>query len=512
MVFALTCILNISASAQITAAAIEQFVNSKERISGSGIRFPSATKEFYSLINYQPAWLKQNDNAALATLLSLINQSSELGLKETDYHPDILQMCRNKALQLKNADDSLLTEICISDAAVHFLSDMVYGNNIPSFGYNGLKYTPACFNIPELLAKDILENKFPFLLTELVPAFEEINTIVSKIKWYHFVMAEKGFEEVTFISDKLSVPDKNLVRKLYQLGIIDSVDKILRGNIFKETIKAAQQQFDLPADGKINSALIQKLRVPLATRMQQLILSVNYYRWLYCLTRKQSTIVVNIPAAYMKVYEQGKKILEMRMIVGKKSTPTPTLTSTVNEVILYPYWHVPYKIATQELLPAIKRNPGYVNANNYQVLNSAGKAINPYSINWRGLSSSYFPYVIRQSTGCDNALGLLKLDFYNPFSVYLHDTPGKNLFKQTKRFYSHGCMRMEKPMELGHLALKNNTIAIDTLEEKGCLRNQSPVKVHATNHMPVIVWYNPAGTDVSGNLVFFGDIYGKFNW
>ena len=184
----------------------------------------------------------------------------------------------------------------------------------------------------------------------------------------------------------------------------------------------------------------------------------------------------------------------MRMIMGKRSTPTPTLLSKVDQVILYPYWHVPYSIATKELLPAIKRNPGYIDAGNYQVLNKAGKIMDPYSINWHAYSRSYFPFIIRQSTGCDNALGLLKLNFYSPFGVYLHDTPNKSMFMLNKRYFSHGCMRMEKPMDLGHLVLKNNQIAIDTLEQKGCLRNQAPIIVPADVPMPVLVWYNPAGS------------------
>jgi len=223
-------------------------------------------------------------------------------------------------------------------------------------------------------------------------------------------------------------------------------------------------------------------------------------------------IVVNIPGAYLKVYRNKDVILEMRIIVGTRSTPTPTLASKVDEVILYPYWHVPYKIATKELLPAIKRNTGYINAGNYQVLNMAGKIVDPYSVNWHALSTSYFPYIIRQSTGCDNSLGLLKLNFYSPFTVYLHDTPNKNLFMLNRRYFSHGCMRMEKPADLGHLVLKNNTIAIDTLEQKGCLLNKAPITVHVDEHMPVIVWYNPAGIDSAGRVLFYEDVYGKFDW
>jgi murein L,D-transpeptidase YcbB/YkuD len=117
--------------------------------------------------------------------------------------------------------------------------------------------------------------------------------------------------------------------------------------------------------------------------------------------------------------------------------------------------------------------------------------------------------MIRQSTGCDNALGLVKLNFYNPYSVYLHDTPNKSLFNFNKRYFSHGCMRVEKAMELAHLVLKNNSIAIDTLEAKGCLYNQSPIIVPADEIIPVFVLYNTAWVDSTGGVSFSEDIYRK---
>ena len=144
------------------------------------------------------------------------------------------------------------------------------------------------------------------------------------------------------------------------------------------------------------------------------------------------------------------------------------------------------------------------------MIDAKGKLVDPKDVNWSALSAHNFPYTIRQSTGCDNSLGLLKLNFYNPFSVYLHDTPFKSLFMLNKRFYSHGCMRLEKPKELGYLLLKDNAIALDTLEEKGCLRNQSPIVVPVDEQLPVIVWYNPVGLDSAGSLVFYEDIYRKF--
>jgi murein L,D-transpeptidase YcbB/YkuD len=265
-------------------------------------------------------------------------------------------------------------------------------------------------------------------------------------------------------------------------------------------------------DGVLRSTFLKELNVPVADRLQQLRVSLNYYRWLHCLVARDPVIVVNIPAAYLKVYQADEVILGMRIIAGKPSTPTPTLLSKVDEVILYPYWHVPHSIATKELLPLIKRNPGFIDAGNYQVLDKSGNIMDPYAINWRAFSTRYFPYLLRQSTGCDNALGLLKFNFYSPFAVYLHDTPMKSLFMLKKRHLSHGCMRLEEPTKLGHMILKNNHLAIDSLEQNGCLRNQAPIVVHADVHMPVLVWYNPAGIDADGKLVYYEDVYQRFNF
>jgi len=406
------------------------------------------------------------------------------------------------------AADSIIAEIKFTDAAIHFFNDFMQGNTTPALRYDGLNYTPSCNNIPYLLAECTIKNQL-CLLDKWEPKMQEIILIRKKIEQLEILFTDGYFEEERIVSDKVSHLNKPLLKKLYYLGISEFQDPGSDSTI-KEKVKEAQRQFSLMADGVLRATILNELNVPLATRLTQLHLSLNYYRWLNCLTKEMPVVVVNIPAAYMKVYDNSAVILEMRMVVGKPSTPTPTLSSHINDVILYPYWMVPTNIVNKELLPAIKRNPAYVNANAFQIINSNGKVVGPYKVDWSVINASNFPYRIRQSTGCDNALGLIKLDFYNPFSVYLHDTPLKSLFTMNKRYFSHGCMRMEKPMELGHLVLKNNSIAIDTLTEKGCIYNQSPITVKAEVKMPVVVWYNPAGTDSTGRVIFYEDVYNKF--
>jgi len=497
---------SFNALSQISPDRLKQFISDTKLSSKTGIKNATQVREFYSRLNYRPVWIREDRQPDLPVFLHARGLSADFGLTEKDYQFNY--SAAGNTTELQNGTDSLTAEIRITDAAIHFYNDIAYGNTKPALGYYGLKQKQGYRDIPALLAEYISSKKLHLLMPDLSAALPEIKVLESRIQKLRKALMAPGFKELAISSGKISKTNIPLIAKLHQLGIYQN----LSDTLLKQQLKEAQKQFSLQADGILKGNTIRELNVPVSVRLEQLSLAVNYYRWLYSLTQNRAVIVVNIPAAFMKVYRNKEVILAMRMIVGKKSTPTPTLASVVDEVILYPYWHVPFSIATKEMLPKLRNNPGYINSGNFQVLNGSGSIVNPYSVNWGSLSRGYFPYTIRQSTGCDNSLGLIKLDFESPFGVYLHDTPVKYLFTLNKRYFSHGCMRMEKPLDLGHLVLKNNPIAIDTLTQKGCLRNQSPITVHADDHMQVVVWYNPVGMDSTGRVVFYEDVYGKFNW
>jgi murein L,D-transpeptidase YcbB/YkuD len=477
-----------------------------------GLKDTTAVKEFYNTMGFCTAWTGADNRTNQELLFTLLQNAGYYGLDEKDYQYELITQMRDSMKYLPGDTADINKEVKLTDAAIHFFSDIAFGNKAPSFYYTGLSYKPGCISIAWQLAKHIQYRLLPALLSVLQPPMAEIKLIQHAIiRWKNAVSGNMNME-VNVASTSVKSTNLPLLQRLYCLGIIDSASQKISDKELVAKVKEAQRMFELLDDGIIRNTLLRELNVPAEMRLQQLNLAINYYRWLYCLSRQQPVVVVNIPAAFLKVYEEGRPILQMRVIVGKPSTPTPTLSSRISEVVLYPYWTVPYSIATKELLPSIKRNPGYIDDNNYQVLNKQGRIMDPRSIDWKSLSAKNFPYIIRQSTGCDNALGLLKLNFYNPFSVYLHDTPSKSLFILNKRFFSHGCMRMEHPMDLGYLVLKNNTIAIDTLEQKGCLHNQSPITVPVTVQLPMVVWYNPVGLDKAERLVYYEDIYKRFSW
>jgi len=237
-------------------------------------------------------------------------------------------------------------------------------------------------------------------------------------------------------------------------------------------------------------------------KIAQLTESINIYRWIKHF-RFNRYIVVNIPSATLSLFSQDTVWLKMKVVVGKPATRTPRFASRCDKVILYPYWNVPESIARKELLPVFKRSPAKVRTMNMQILNKNGKIVDPHSIQWSLLSSSYFPYTVRQCTGCDNALGVIKYNLTDPFSVYMHDTNYKLAFSSDQRYFSHGCIRLEQPVALGNALLNNK---LDSNFLRACLKNQEPITIDLATPIPVFVVYLTAVADTN-SVSYYRDIY-----
>ncbi len=248
------------------------------------------------------------------------------------------------------------------------------------------------------------------------------------------------------------------------------------------------------------STIFQKLK-PFSANdsLPQLAENLNFQRYLNRFKMKKY-IIVNIPSAFLQLYDDDKLVLDMPIIVGRKANQTPKLASYFESITVYPYWVPSQSIVTKELLPAIKKDIKYIDRNGFDVLDKEGNLVNPFAINWQKLSADYFPYKLRQSTGCDNSLGLLKFNLKNPFSVYLHDTKhqksSQDLFLKQERFFSHGCMRLSKPKELANLLLEK-PIFDDAFMET-CLKAQAMKIVTLPNKIPVFIIYETQQIDSKG--------------
>lgn len=275
-----------------------------------------------------------------------------------------------------------------------------------------------------------------------------------------------------------------------------------------QAVKRFQWRHGLKPDGKIGEKTIAALNVSPAKRMRQL--QINRQRWAAVPEGVGKRYLhVNIPSYNLDLVENGIRVLNMRVIVGKPSRPTPTLYSKIQTLVFNPKWNVPHKIAKKDILPKVLEDPNYLTENNIQIYSSWQKdayQIDPREIDWRRVEEDGFPYKFTQAPGALNALGKVKFIFLNDHDVYLHDTPQKGLFEKIYRAFSSGCIRLEKPFHLVEYFIQNDE-AIEREEVKNYLSDKKIKYVRIKNPIPLYVTYITAWVDRNGVAHFREDIY-----
>jgi murein L,D-transpeptidase YcbB/YkuD len=277
----------------------------------------------------------------------------------------------------------------------------------------------------------------------------------------------------------------------------------------ERAVRVFQQRQGLAADGVVGVATRSALNVPVATRVQQMALNLRRWRALSN-NLGERYILVNIPDFTLQVIEHSQPVMTMRVIVGKPTWPTPTLSSSILQVVINPAWEVPPRIARLEILPMIKRDPTYALRNRLKILqgwDSEAREIDPQKLDWSTLSLDNFPYHLRQEPGPTNALGRLKFVFPNPFHVYMHDTPERSLFSRRKRLFSHGCIRLEKAFDLATY-LVQNLPAWSRSRLRAAIRQHHEQRIHLPEALPVHLVYFTAWVDERNTVQFRPDVYG----
>lgn len=244
--------------------------------------------------------------------------------------------------------------------------------------------------------------------------------------------------------------------------------------------------------------------LPRADTIARLSTALNTLRWIHHF-HFSSFILVNIPSAVLCYYVADTIALRMRVVVGEPSKRTPRFAAWVDGLVLYPYWNIPRHIAAYEMLPMFRKLPALAEVMQIQVLDNRGRMLDPTTIQWGRYTAADFPYALRQLPGCENALGVLKFEINSPYDVYMHDTNLKCAFGSSRRFLSHGCIRLQKPFLLGDMLMDHH---LDTVVLNSCLRDQRPVRVSLASRVPVFVLYNTVqvGSD-GGELQWFKDVY-----
>ncbi|MEL7589579.1 MAG: L,D-transpeptidase family protein [Prolixibacteraceae bacterium] len=240
-------------------------------------------------------------------------------------------------------------------------------------------------------------------------------------------------------------------------------------------------------------------------KYNKVVRSMNYRRYL-TVNQQTEYVLVNIPTAEAEYYKDGLLALKMRTVPGKKKNKTPTIASYITSIVTFPAWNVPHSIAVKEILPKVLQDESYLEQHNFEVVDSKGNVLDDSELNWTSYTEKNFPYFFRQSTGADNSLGVVKFDFKNPFSIFLHATSWQGVFAKDFRFLSHGCVRLEKPFELADALLRGE---IDIQELKTGKKDTESNMLTLPVRVPVFLIYAPAIV-VDNNVIFKEDVYGLF--
>jgi len=292
-------------------------------------------------------------------------------------------------------------------------------------------------------------------------------------------------------------------------GGYDGSDETDRFDIALEArVKQFQHRHGLEPDGVVGQKTIGWLNKSHAQRMRQVRVNMERWRWMPA-ELGERRIEVNIAGFRVDVMEAERKRLSMRAIVGKPYHKTPVFSDRMSYLVLNPSWNVPWSIAVKEILPKAQTNPSYFEEKNMRVLKGWGNepvVIDNKAVDWNSLNEDNFRYRFQQRPGDNNALGRVKFMFPNEFDVYLHDTSARSLFTNESRDFSHGCVRLEKPMDLARYLLGGEASwtqeKLDSVLESG-----QETEVPIRTRMPVHFMYWTVWVDGSGLPHFRDDIY-----
>ena len=273
-------------------------------------------------------------------------------------------------------------------------------------------------------------------------------------------------------------------------------------------VKAFQELHAIKATGVVDRQTLAAINVPLETRMRQV--AINLQRWRSMPDDLgERHFLVNVPHFHLIAREDGKPVLDIRVVVGTNENKTPLFSDEMESVVFSPYWNIPESIAQGETLPAMARDPSYLARQNIEILrvsSSGSQPVSPDEVDWND-PEALEAYAFRQRPGSGNALGLVKFLFPNQHNVYLHDTPADNLFGKPTRAFSHGCVRVEEPEALAKYVLRDYPEWDD--ESIGAAMHAGIEQhVKLKERIPVHIVYFTAWVDENGGLHFQPDIYG----
>ena len=485
---------------------------------------PNETIAAYKDANYEPLWIKDEgltNNGQ--TLINFIRNVRSYGLIPEAYNLQKITSQYNK-LQLdslwekerKNPKNWARIDILLTDAFLSITRNLDRGY-IPldslskDATYSAAKYKEALINTRKT------DN-----LLQILESFEPKSKSYQDLKKLlpNFLSAADFSKKYTFIDYPITNKNKfvaQIIKRSKEENLlpndVTNLDSIELSNL----VKRIQEKKNLEIDGKYGRQLILALNNTDSEKFLKIVINMdrlrrnreeypNRYLW------------VNLPSFYLQVFENGETKIESKVIIGKPNTRTPLITSKINQITTYPTWTIPTSIISKEILPNIKKNNNYLNRKGYSIFDASGQKVNPDSVNWSSYEKG-IPFKVVQPGGDANSLGIMKFNFPNKYSVYLHDTNQRSLFNNSFRSLSHGCVRVQNWDSLyQYIILSDKRANDDDIASNGVLVDSVKTWLNAkkrrtvsiVNELPIYIRYYTAASK-NGKIEFYEDVYGEDN-
>lgn len=487
------------------------------------LKFYKVTDAYYNKNDYQPLW---SDTAHWKpytdSMMAYFDKAILDGLFKEHYQYKKIKAIRetleNDSTKRKDAILWTKADILLTDAFMHIVADLAQGRlQLDSLSWRNDtskydKYFFASFN--KFKNKDTITGIFQ----QLQPTHKGYIALKAGIPHFIDSMDTKEYTYLEFPFNAKDETDSLKFIKKLQLRLSESDTlhyhpKELPDSLELATvIKKFQKIFKQTIDGKYGPMLVSALNNSDVVKLSRIAVTLDRYKQLPP-EMPVKYIWVNLPGFYLQVHDSDSIALTSKIICGKTKTPTPLLESAISDIVTYPTWTVPESIIKKEILPGLKKNPGYLARKGLNLYDHDGELVNPYTVNWKKYSKG-IPYKVQQGSGDNNALGVIKFNFKNPFDVYLHDTNERHLFKRSNRSLSHGCVRVQEWQQLAFYIVRNDSIMTlpDTMKYNtdsitNWIANKEKHRVYMKNRLPLFIRYFSCEGGEDGRIKFYDDIY-----
>jgi murein L,D-transpeptidase YcbB/YkuD len=482
---------------------------SQTRIAGQRLASIGNLAAFYERRHYRPLWTQPTAQALISTL----NAADAHGLRNTDYHVPALQ----ELVASYSASGAVFRarfDILATDALLRYAHHLRYGKVDPEklFPRWNLSDPDHRKDMFDAIAAVVDHGSISEWLASLAPSFPVYSGMQRALARYRRLAAQGGWPTLPAgpwlqlgVRHPQIVTLRKRLRVTGDLSDAQVADPAEFGATLDEAVRCYQRRNGLAVDGIVGPRTRAALNIPAEVRLQQLRINLERARWVLH-NIKTRTVVVNLAAFSLYLADQDQIQWSSRVVIGRTYRKTPVFRSQIRYLVLNPSWVVPPTIFREDILPLAIKDPGAIRAKNLKVLTGTASEIAPESVDWQRYRSAPFPYTLRQDPGPANTLGRIKFVFPNPYTVFMHDTPQRELFGHSDRAFSSGCIRLANPMELAVLLL-SGAKDWDQARLLSAVETGRTQTITLPEPVDIVIMYWTAGVDPRGIVHFRNDIY-----